>query len=249
MDRHATPKISQTSLHSDVLSKPIRAISLDLDDTLWPIAPVIERVERRVDAWLRERCPEVADAWPISAFRTLRDEIAREHPHLAHDFTEQRKLTLRRAFQPFGLGEDWVESAYEVYQQVRNQVDCYPDALATLPLLAARHPLITISNGNADLTRIGLHGHFAFSISAREAGVGKPDAAIFLAACERIGLPPESILHIGDDPVLDIAGARNAGMRTAWLNRDGARGTVACSPDVEIRELGEVIPWLDRAAN
>ncbi|MEO8458989.1 MAG: HAD family hydrolase [Dokdonella sp.] len=226
-------------------TQPIRAISLDLDDTLWPIAPVIERVERHVDAWLRERCPEVADAWPISAFRALREEVARDHPHLAHDFTEQRKLTLRRAFQPFGLGEEWVESAYEVYQQVRNQVDCYPDALEALPLLASRWPLITISNGNADLIRIGMHAHFAFSISAREAGVAKPDAAIFHAACERLGLPPECVLHIGDDPMLDIEGARDAGMRTAWLNRDGTCGSVACVPDIEIRKLGDVIPWLD----
>lgn len=223
----------------------IRAISLDLDDTLWPIGPVIERVERSVDDWLRANCPEVAAAWPIESMRALRDEVASEHPELAHDFGAQRRLTLRRAFAPFKLGDDWIERTYAIYVRVRNEVECYADTSAALTRMAARFPLISISNGTAELARIGLHRHFRFSVSAGEVGVAKPAADIFHHACERLGLAPEHVLHVGDDPLADVVGARDAGMRTVWLNRQAAAWSHEVKPDLEMADLNALANWLD----
>lgn len=223
----------------------IRAISLDLDDTLWPIAPVIERVEARVDAWLRQHCPQVAAAWPIPAMRELRDAVAREHPELGHDFGAQRRLTLQRAFAPFGLGEDWIERTYAVYVQVRNEVECYPDSTAALEALAARLPLISISNGTANLAQIGLDGLFRFSLSAAEVGVAKPDPRIFELACARLGLAPRQVLHVGDDAHTDIAGAAGIGMRTAWIDRTGSAWTHAQQPDLKFTDLTGLAAWVE----
>ena len=188
--------------------------------------------------------PEVARAWPIEAMRMLREDIAREHPEHAHDFRTQRKLTLRRAFAPFGLGDDWVERTYEVYVRVRNEVECYADTLPALAAMAARLPLVSISNGTAELDRIGLDGHFRFSVSACDLGVAKPDAAIFLHACERLGIEPRNVLHVGDDPQDDIIGAHAAGMRAAWINRNGETWQHAGQPDLVVRDLAELAGWL-----
>jgi len=226
----------------------IRAISLDLDDTLWPIEPVMRHVEHQVDAWMREHCPEVAQAWPIEALRALREEVAAAHPEIAHDFGAQRRLTLRRAFAPFGMGDDWVDTTYAVYVRLRNEVECYADTRPALAALASRVPLIGITNGTADLERIGLGAHFRFSVSAAEVGVAKPAAAIFLHACERLGIAPEHVLHVGDDPHADVSGARAAGMRTAWINRGGSTWTEPESPDLEIRDLGALNEWLAQRA-
>ncbi|MFZ1391710.1 MAG: HAD family hydrolase [Dokdonella sp.] len=222
----------------------IKAISLDLDDTLWPIAPVIERVERSVDAWLHANCPEVAAAWSIEAMRKLRDEVAAEHPDLAHDFGAQRRLTLERAFAPFNLGAGWVERTYEIYVRVRNEVECYADTPSALAAMAARVPLVSISNGTADLGRIGLHEHFHFSVSAGALGVAKPASSIFLHACERLGLAPENVLHVGDDPLTDVIGARSAGLRSAWLNRTGKDWPHEDPPDLVIHDLSALADWL-----
>ncbi len=224
----------------------IRAISLDLDDTLWPIGPVIERVERSVDDWLRTNCPEVAAAWPIESMRALRDQVASEHPELAHDFGAQRRMTLHRAFAPFMLGDDWIERTYAVYVRVRNEVECYADTRAALTRMAARFPLISISNGTAELERIGLNGHFRFSVSAGELGVAKPAADIFHHACERLGFAPEHVLHVGDDPLADVVGARDAGMRTVWLNRQAAAWQHEVRPDLEMADLDALANWLDQ---
>lgn len=224
----------------------IRAISLDLDDTLWPIAPVMARVERCVEDWMRSACPQVVERWTIDDLRELRERIAADNPHLVHDFTAQRKLTLRHAFTPFGLGEDWVDRAYAIYERERNNVDCFPDAEAALAALAARLPLVSISNGNANLAMMPLGRHFRFQVAAREFGSAKPDPSIFHHACARLRLDPHEVLHVGDDPHLDVAGAHAAGMRTAWINRHGVGNDGPVDADVEIDDLHALVAWLDR---
>jgi putative hydrolase of the HAD superfamily len=226
----------------------ILAISLDLDDTLWPVEPAIRNAEQRLDEWLRAEHPDVAAAWPIAAMRELRETLSRERPDLAHDFTAQRLLTLERAFVSCGFGAHHVDAAFEIYYAARNAVECYPDTQAALAALAARVPLVSISNGNADLVRIGLDHHFRAMITAREVGVAKPDRRIFDAACARLGIAAEHVLHVGDDPALDVAGARAAGFRTAWLNRGGAAWSHGEPPDLALRDLEGLADWITTRA-
>ena len=226
----------------------IRAITLDLDDTLWPIGPVMLRAEQRLDDWLRTHCPPVATAYPIAAMRALRDRIAGENPELAHDFTSQRLLCLRAALHPHGYGDDHVDAAFAEFYAARNEVECYADALPALERLAARYPLVSLSNGNADLERIGIARFFHFSISSRSFGKAKPAAEIFHAACVGLGLPADEVLHVGDDALVDVVGAGEAGLRSAWLNRSGAAWDHARQPDLIARDLAELAALLERAA-
>lgn len=227
----------------------ILALSLDLDDTLWPVAPAIQQAERALDDWLRRHHVTVAARWPIAELRRLRDDVSAERPDLAHDFTAQRLLTLQRAFAACGFGDEHVDTAFKVYFDARNRVECYADVEPALAALAARLPLVSLSNGNADLERIGLRRHFAHCIWAREFGAAKPDAAIFHDACARLGLAPEHVLHVGDDPQLDVAGARAAGLRAAWLNRHAAAWTEpGIEPDLQLRDLDELVRWIERRA-
>jgi putative hydrolase of the HAD superfamily len=222
----------------------VAAITLDLDDTLWPIEPVMLRAERRLDDWLKTHCPRAAAAYPIPAMRALRDRIAFEHPQLSHDFSAQRRLSLHTALAEHGYGESHVEGAYAEFYAARNEVECYADALPALRQLAARFPLVSLTNGNADIERIGIAHLFRFSISSRECGVAKPAPAIFHAACARLGLPPQSVLHVGDDPELDVGGARAAGLRTAWINRTGADWSHPEPPDLVATDLAALVDSL-----
>lgn len=226
----------------------IRAITLDLDDTLWPIGPVMLRAEQRLDEWLRAHCPPVAEAWPVAAMRELRDRVASENPDLAHDFTSQRLLCLRAALVPHGYGETHVEAAFAEFYAARNEVECYADALPALERLAARYPLVSLSNGNADLDRIGLARFFHFSISSRSFGKAKPAAEIFHAACAGLNLPADQVLHVGDDVLTDVIGASQAGLRSAWLNRNGATWSHERRPDLIARDLGELAAVLEQAS-
>ena len=223
----------------------IGAITLDLDDTLWPIGPVMLRAEECLDAWLKANCPRAAETYPILAMRELRDRIARENPHLAHDFTEQRKLSLQAALLPHGYDDAHVERAFAAFYDARNQIECYPDSLAALARLAEKYPLVSITNGNADLKRIGMDHFFRHTITARGCGVAKPNGRIFTLACTKLNLHPREVLHVGDDPLLDVVGAHQAGLCTAWINRNDAVWTHSIKPDLIVRDLGELADWLD----
>ncbi|HSR64853.1 MAG TPA: HAD-IA family hydrolase, partial [Xanthomonadaceae bacterium] len=202
------------------MSFPVRAITLDLDDTLWPIAPAIDRAEAALDAFLATHAPRTHARWPLPARRALRDAVDAEHPQLAHDFTRQRLITLERMLRAAGDDVSLVDAAFEAYFAARCEVEHYPDSVPALERLAARVPLASISNGNACLVRIGLIHLFRFQLGAREHGAAKPEASIFLAACERLGCAPGVVLHVGDHIEMDVAGAARAGLRSCWINRE-----------------------------
>ena len=225
---------------------PIRAITLDLDDTLWPFAPIGARVEQVLHAWLEANCPRTAARFPIVKMRELRTELDAEHPHLIHDFSAMRRMTLDRAMRLAGDDPMHVDAAFEAFFAERNRVEFYPDALDALQRLAARVPLAALSNGNADLVRVGVHTHFAFQLGAREHGAPKPEASIFHAACARLGASPYHVLHVGDDIAMDIVGAARAGMRTCWLNREHQTWPHDdVRPDLEFTTLTALADWLD----
>jgi putative hydrolase of the HAD superfamily len=69
------------------------------------------------------------------------------------------------------------------------------------------------------LQRFDLTRYFDPIIVSCEAGYPKPDPRIFAAAAQRWQLPPAAILHVGDSPTLDVAGARDAGFRAVLLDR------------------------------
>ena len=224
----------------------IRAISLDLDDTLWPIAPIIVRAESILHSWLGERLPHVARDWSLLAMRKHRERVALDHPHLAHDFTEQRRIALRGVIGDHPEQDALIDGAFEIFFAARNQVDLYPDTVESLQYLHARLPLLSLSNGNADLHRIGLAHWFHTCIAAREIGAAKPEPGIFQAACTALQLPANAIAHVGDDPLMDVIGARRAGFFAIWLNREGQIWPHDEQPDLEIRDLHELCRWLDQ---
>ena len=227
---------------------PVRAITLDLDDTLWPIAPVVLRAETVLGQWLRRHAPRTAELFPLEAMRALRDEVAREHPHLAHDFTRQRLIALERMLTAAGDDVALAQPAFEAFFAARCDVAHYDDTVDALDRLAARVPLAALSNGNADLVRIGLMDRFAFQLGAREHGAAKPDPSIFHAACARLDVPPAHVLHVGDDVEMDVVGAHRAGLRSCWINRDGRTWPhAALRPDLEFTDLAALADWLDAA--
>jgi len=231
------------------MSFTVRAITLDLDDTLWPFAPIGARIDQVLHDWMREHSPATARMYPVEAMRELRDRTWREHPHLHHDLTALRRLALRETLERSGASLDLLEPAYEAFFAARNQVEFYPDAVDALARIAARVPVAALSNGNADLRRIGVAHHFAFQLGAREHGAAKPEPSIFLAACERLECEPGQVLHVGDHAEMDVAGAARAGLRSCWINREARDWShEQIVPDLQFTTLDALADWLDAHA-
>jgi putative hydrolase of the HAD superfamily len=219
----------------------IKAISLDLDDTLWPIWPTIERAEKVLHHWMVDHAPMAAALFSSpSALREIRDYMAANRPELKNDLSAVRRESIRLALYRAGEDPLMADQAFEVFFAERQRVTLYDDAEPALKLLSARFPLVSISNGNADIGRVGLGRYFRAAISAREFGVGKPDPRIFHAAAGAIDVAPECILHVGDDATLDGLGALNAGMQAAWLNRSDHLWPHEQAPHVTLTTLTEL---------
>jgi putative hydrolase of the HAD superfamily len=198
----------------------LKVLSFDLDDTLWPVAPVIEAAELELLAWLQREHPTVARGHDVASLRTLRAQVAGDRPDQAHDLTFLRHESLVNLFTAAGESRGRADHALEVFLVARNRVSLYPDARPALARLKRHYRLFALSNGNADLQRCGLADLFDGHITARAAGVAKPDPRIFRRMLEAAGVGAADVLHIGDDPHADVDGARRAGLQAVWLNRD-----------------------------
>lgn len=223
----------------------ICGITIDLDDTLWPVEPVIDGAERRLYDWLSENCPRVTRDHTVDSMREVRLSIAQANHHVAHDLGELRRRSLARLIvHEAGYPSDLVDLAMAEFLEHRNKVELFSDAMPFLERASRSFPLLSITNGNADLQRIGLGHLFQHHVSAAEIGAAKPDEKLFRAACERLQAPPEKVLHIGDHPIQDILGAARAGMKTVWVNRTGVPWQEEHDADHEVTSLEQVLNLL-----
>ena len=223
----------------------IRAITFDLDDTLWPIWPTIERAEKALIDWLVEHAPMAAALFSNPAtVRDIREHMATSRPELRHDLTALRRESIRLALYRAGENPLLAEAAFDVFFAERQRVELFEDSAPALDFLAARYPLVSLSNGNADPHHIGLGRYFRAHVCARDFGVGKPDPRIFHAAAGAVEVAPETVLHVGDDATLDALGALNAGMQAVWVNRSDALWPHEAQPHVAVASLAELCELL-----
>jgi 2-haloalkanoic acid dehalogenase type II len=228
------------------MMQEIAAVCLDLDDTLWAVGPAIGRAERAMADWLRVHCPRITERHDLESMRRVRAAVSAEFPAMRHDLAFLRREALRRHAREAGYAEQAVDPAFDVFYAARNQVDLFDDVLPALRRLGQRFRLMSLSNGNADLAVIGLSPFFEHAIGASEAGAAKPDARIFAFLLERAGLEPAQVLYVGDDPHADVAGARSAGMRAAWIDRFGRPWPAEIEPPAHrVSDLMELVELLD----
>ena len=228
---------------------PIKAVLFDLDDTLWPIAPVISRAEIVLYDWLTVHAPAVVGRFSIESMRSRRAELMATNPRYQIDLWSLRHAVLCEVMIASGEDVAKAEPAMAVFSDARNAVTLFDDVLPGLLRLADKVALGSISNGFADLQAIGLAKHFQVSVAAHRCGTAKPDPAIFIMTCEELKIDPAEAVYVGDDLLLDVEGAQKAGLRAVWMNRFARTVPDHIQPDAVCTSLVELEYWLnDRLA-
>jgi len=202
-------------------SGAISAICFDLDNTLWEVEPVLKRAERILADWLEARYPRIPERFSAAEVIEVRASLLREVPHQAHDLSWLRRETIARLGEAVGYSRDMAHEAFAHWLAARNQVVPYAEVIPALEILKRRFRLATLSNGNADLSVIGLAHHFEVTLNAGALGCAKPDPRAYAQLADALTLKPAEILFVGDEPHADVAGPRTAGMQTVWINRGG----------------------------
>lgn len=229
------------------MTSPPRAVSLDLDNTLWDTPPVLVRAEEVLRRWLETEMPVLAQRFDAPALTALRLEVLAGEPARSHDLSWIRTEALRRAARASGYSDAVADRAFEVFLTARNDIEPFSEVRPALAWLAARLPLYALTNGNACVTRVGLGEHFSGAIDPVLAGAAKPDPRIYAELIALAGVPPATILHVGDDAEADVEGARVAGLVSVWMNRSGAPWAAPFAPpDHEIADLDELVALVKR---
>jgi putative hydrolase of the HAD superfamily len=224
--------------------QPIKAVLFDLDDTLWPIAPVIANAESVLYEWLGRNLPGITRQFTMEQLRELRAGMLLTDTRYQIDLWSLRHATLTHACHLAGEDKLQVEQAMSVFSVARNTVTPFDDVVPGLTRLRERFMVGSVSNGFADLQTIGIAHHFATSIAAHQFGRAKPDPSIFYAACDALGVAPQQTIYVGDDPVLDVQAAQNAGLIAVWMNRFGRALPANIVPAAICTTLHELDDWL-----
>lgn len=222
----------------------IQVISFDLDDTLWPTAPTILSAEKAAMDWMRKHAPGAAEHAQENPFRSVKERLALAHPEHAHNISAIRMKAFEENMREGGDAAHLAETAYQQYYQARQRVSLFADALPVLKTLSQHYTLVSVTNGNADPEQTPLRNLFDMHVNPEVAGASKPNPDIYWYMLKRLSLPAETVLHVGDDIVNDIEGAKKAGVNTVLIDRNQQCQRLANVADFYILELCELINLL-----
>ncbi|MDA0748071.1 MAG: HAD family hydrolase [bacterium] len=204
------------------------------EDAMDPLLETCGRIARESNLDLSAQ--EFLHAWDKHFFSLLQ----------GNEFITLREahfLSLERLFQELETKPVFRASIDDLFRTF-SQSPAYEDVNPTLAGLASLDTGV-VSNADADHLTQALELNrlnFSVVVSSESARCYKPSPGIFYEALEKFGHSPEETLYVGDSQEDDIVGARNAGLRIAWLNRKNKpRKPDIPKPDYEISSLRELL--------
>eukprot|EP00759_Apiculatamorpha_spiralis_P033115 PhF_6_TR3439/c0_g1_i3/m.5011/K20862/yigB; FMN hydrolase / 5-amino-6-(5-phospho-D-ribitylamino)uracil phosphatase len=242
-----------------------RLVTIDLDDTLWDISGTIMRAEQRISQYagnfLGSSYPQVQDLLDptnpkgvenkTQVYESRTDLVTKCH------MSELRKEIFRSAVRQAGMDEaqqveDTVAHLYAAYYNHRNDVMWFDNAVQVLQTITETMgcTLVAITNGNANLSLVGVQHLFANHVHAMMPGMQpKPHRSMFDAVLEMFPLEVAGhvAIHVGDDPVRDVDAAKAVGFRTVWINvLQKPWPAELIRADAEVTELKDLPAVLER---
>jgi HAD superfamily hydrolase (TIGR01509 family) len=143
------------------------------------------------------------------------------------------------------------EVAARFVRSVRDSARANAPLLAGLKLRGLQLGVVSNGCGNVDrlCEDLGYASFLSIVVDSRRVGLYKPDPAIYVYAAARLGLPPSSILMVGDSFDRDVRPAKAIGMQTAWLEGPAGRNCPdRALADVSLPALADLPEVLDRQA-
>ena len=227
------------------IEKPLQisTLSFDGDMTLWDFRKVMRNSLQQTLTELQKQVPTPrASKLTVDEMIEIRNRLAEEVKGEVWSLLEIRRRAVERTLEHVGHPDKNLAAHLNtVYRKHRyGDIELYPDVIPTFDALAPHFQLGLLSNGNTYPESCGLDGRFAFVVFSQDVQVEKPDPKIFQITAERAGCDLTEILHVGDSLKNDVAGAKNVGAPSVWLNRDGLPNDTDIRPDYEIASLTEI---------
>jgi len=224
----------------------IKAIGFDLFNTLITMRP--EALDDALD--------RLWGSLQSNGLRLERDAFLEAHRKAAldHILTARKtgqethnRLWISQALKELGLSvppdDPRISQAVTAYFSAFSQhASLIPDTLDMLATLGQRYPLGLLSNfthppaARSILDDTGMSEHFQVIVISGDVGIRKPHPGSFSALTQALGVAPDEMLYIGDNPEADVDGAYQAGIRPVWMTyvRDN---NLAFAPGVSAEQM------------
>ncbi|EPE37508.1 hypothetical protein CF66_3063 [Candidatus Photodesmus katoptron] len=226
----------------------IKAMTFDLDDTLYDNQPIMHQLEKKMLIWLHKKHP-ISSTQPITWWKQIKYKLLEKKPLLKHDVTlwlfyqiEQGLIQLEYSFSK---ARKAAKESIEKMLELRSQFKVSYETHQILASLAEKIPIAAITNGNVNVNKIGLSPYFQLVLKAGRDGLAKPYPDMFIQAKQFLKLHSHQILHIGDHLLTDVLGAKKNGFQACWYNNQGKnlikKSNAKLLPDIEINQLNSVL--------
>jgi len=232
---------------------PFKAISFDLDDTLYSNRPIMVATTDAMLAYFQKELPlllnnnvEASLKYDITFWSVYREQALSLKPELKHDVGRLRYESYYLGMLDLGLSE--VQAKHEASKAMahfdfhRSNFNVPENIHNLLAALAKKWPLIAITNGNVNTHTININQYFSAVYHAGEESTGtlnkqKPCSDMFDRACSQLAIKPSELLHVGDCGKSDILGAVLAGCQTAWVSSYDVGHPLSLLPNVELTNV------------
>lgn len=195
---------------------------------------------------------------PLPDFEDFLEQLRKIfHPMIENSrITNQEahfEIALKKLISQFNisLNEDCsLKKLLEVYyMEVYSERKLYPEVISVLNSLQSIGVRMGVVSNTTnprfmkenEMKAAGLEPFFDFAIYSSDTPYRKPHPSIFQLAIESLKLKPEEILFVGDNLRLDIVGAQNVGMKSAWINRERKTNSMEGEPDYELHSLMDLL--------
>ena len=201
------------------LSRDIQILSFDLDDTLYQNEEVIHAAEQAQFDAVCEVIPKAKEIG-LTFWGNLKSQVARQSPELVHDVTAWRYEVIRRGLAEFGIQDEAItEQVFNQFYNARSNFKVPEQTFSVLHKLKQQFKLVAVTNGNADIERIGLADYFQGYYRAGVNGCKmKPYPDMLMKVMQDFSVEAHNILHIGDNVGSDIQASINANVDNFWFN-------------------------------
>ncbi len=222
---------------------PIKAISFDLDDTLYSNYPIMVEANKQMVAFFSEHLPKGQD-YDLSFWYDYRNAVIKAQPELKHDVVAVRLAAYTMGIKALGFSTQestqLAKRAMAHFVEHRSNFTVPDEIHRLLKILSESFPLASISNGNVDVDAIGLSQYFSYIYHAGDGLKQKPDSDMFERASKALGVENKHILHVGDCGFADIHGAIDAGFQTAYLPKYGIGKALKQLPHIWLNDVDEL---------
>ncbi len=221
----------------------IKLITFDLDDTFWDIKSTIINAEINSRKWIEDRIKKKIEWGTFDDFLEIRNELIKKNPSLDYDLGLLRKKMIAYHTQKYFKNEkdldEFIEEAYSFFLEERHKVEFFNDVITVLEKLSLNYKLGVLTNGNADIKKLGIDYMFDFSVSSMDVKSNKPDQGHFIKAKELSQINFHNTLHVGDHPVNDVYGARELGINVMWFNPNNLVWDIDENPPIQFNKWSD----------